>query len=506
MKRPRVAHVAVIRSQPILSRVVRGFLRASVQLYFKTIEVTGRERIPLTGPAVIVANHPNSVVDAFLIGTQLTDRTINFIAKDSIPRAPIVGPLVRKCGVIGVARMIDYAGDVRHTHGKNLKAIDTCTPHLEAGEIVSIFGEGVSTDSRKLGIIKKGAIRIAYNAEERNGFRLGVQIVPVGINYSAKEKFRSNVYIEVGEPFRITDLDPEPDLHKEKVLLRGTRRLQSDIEHLIVNINDEQLASLIEEVTNLCARSVTRQTTEPDLATYFHEKRRVAECLEYLNQAEPRFLELVQQSFADYQTLLRRMHLDDETVMRKVNVRSFLRETIGAIPMIGGSLVTLYGWLNNLLPRYLGRFARKYGRRRQTDPLPGGQAAQHVVVAGETSAAQYGAWIGAALGYPAQTILVASASVAAWGYLIGGIVASVYAVSLIPSWKFSIKHAERMRQRLSDVRLALTALRHRLFIVRIRRLRSQLVRSIRTVLERFDALRRQDRSADAHPAHLPAPE
>ena len=74
----------------LLYRVVRTFLGASVRIYFKKISVGGAQKIPSRRPAVLVVNHPNSLVDAFLIGTQITERKINFIAKDSIAHFPLL--------------------------------------------------------------------------------------------------------------------------------------------------------------------------------------------------------------------------------------------------------------------------------------------------------------------------------------------------------------------------------------------------------------------------------
>ncbi len=472
----------------MLFRFVRAFLRASVRIYFKRIDVSGRENVPETGPAILVANHPNSVIDAFLIGTQLSRRTINFIAKDSIPNAPVLGSILRRCGVIGVARLIDYTGDIRQTHGKNLKAIDTCVPHLEAGEIMSIFGEGVSTDSRKLGIIKKGAVRIAYNAEEPNDFRLGVALVPIGINYSAKERFRSSVLISVGEPFRITDFGTQLAQNKQKVLLRGTRRLQESIEHLIVNIVDDQLAPLVEQITDIYARPPGQQAGDQNLVEYYREKRRITECIQYLNQTEPKLLEHIRQSIDTYWTLLRRMHLDDETITRRVNVRALIETMLKTVVGLIGLTLSFYGWVNNVLPRYLGKFARRFGRSRHRTVRPDGQTTERIVIARETAAAHWGGWMGALIAYPLQTFALGSIVVSVSNLVTGIVAGSLYVVTLVPSWKFSLEQTERVRQRISDIRVQFAALTHRLFIVRIRRRRAQAVKMIHTTLSSFDAL------------------
>ena len=52
-----------------LIRLVLVLLNQTIRLYYRRIEVAGRERIPAAGPAILVANHPNSSTDAFLLGS-----------------------------------------------------------------------------------------------------------------------------------------------------------------------------------------------------------------------------------------------------------------------------------------------------------------------------------------------------------------------------------------------------------------------------------------------------
>jgi hypothetical protein len=65
--------------KPFLYRVGHGLLRASLACYFSRIERFHAERVPLTGPVLFTSNHPNSLTDAFVIGTSVP-RKVNFVA------------------------------------------------------------------------------------------------------------------------------------------------------------------------------------------------------------------------------------------------------------------------------------------------------------------------------------------------------------------------------------------------------------------------------------------
>ncbi len=68
-----------------------------------------------------------------------------------------------------------------------------------------IFPEGTSVSERRLRPLKTGAARIALGAEARHGFQLGLQVVPVAINYFDPSTFRSDVLLNVAPPIVVAD-------------------------------------------------------------------------------------------------------------------------------------------------------------------------------------------------------------------------------------------------------------------------------------------------------------
>ena len=54
--------------------------------------------------------------------------------------------------------------------------------------------------------VKSGAARMALELEHRHGGRLGLQVVPAGLTYSAKEIYRSDVLVNFGEPMQRSGL------------------------------------------------------------------------------------------------------------------------------------------------------------------------------------------------------------------------------------------------------------------------------------------------------------
>jgi 1-acyl-sn-glycerol-3-phosphate acyltransferase len=110
--------------------------------YFRW-RVFNPERVPLTGPVILAANHA-SFIDPPLVGSGLR-RDINYLARESLFRFPGIGALLRSWNAVPVDR--DGAG------ARGLKAI---LDRLRAGGAIILFPEGTRTLDGKLQAARSG--------------------------------------------------------------------------------------------------------------------------------------------------------------------------------------------------------------------------------------------------------------------------------------------------------------------------------------------------------------
>jgi len=176
----------------MLAGFARGFARAAVRLYYPTIEVSGRERVPREGPVLFVANHAASLMDPAIVGITAR-RPVHFLAKAPLFDVPVLGAAMRALGMVPVFR----GSDDRSQVGRNLDSLAVAASRLVDGGAVGIFPEGKSHDALKVEKVRTGAARIAQQAVA--GGAKGLKIVPLGLNYAAKERFRSAIWVRVGE-------------------------------------------------------------------------------------------------------------------------------------------------------------------------------------------------------------------------------------------------------------------------------------------------------------------
>ena len=178
-------------------QLMSWLLGLALGFYFRRIERFHAERVPAAGPVLLTANHPNSVTDPFVIGASLP-RKVNFMATVQLFRFAPLKWLLTRCGVIPVNRLKDDPKAMRSV----MDTFEAVYRVLERGEAVALFPEGITHDDPQLKEVKTGAARMALELEHRHGGKLGLQIVPVGLTFSAKERYRSEALVNFGEPIR----------------------------------------------------------------------------------------------------------------------------------------------------------------------------------------------------------------------------------------------------------------------------------------------------------------
>ena len=123
-------------------RRVRAFTRGLFALWFRWRRI-GLGNIPLEGPVLLAANHV-SFIDPPMIGSAV-DRTVSFLARDSLFTVPVVGTVIRKLNAVPVDR--DGGG------GAGLKAI---LDRLKAGGCIVLFPEGTRSHDGQLQRARSG--------------------------------------------------------------------------------------------------------------------------------------------------------------------------------------------------------------------------------------------------------------------------------------------------------------------------------------------------------------
>jgi 1-acyl-sn-glycerol-3-phosphate acyltransferase len=195
--------------------LLRTVAAVAVRWYYADVVVQGSERMPRERPVMVVANHPNALIDPLLVGTAL-HRQVRLTAKATLFEQPLIGALFRALGVIPLRRASDDRGATGAVEpGRNVRAFQQVSAALAARGCVLVFPEGISHDDPSIAPLRSGAARMAMQAHEEGVTELA--ILPVGLIYDEKERPGSSVLVRVGEALVLDDWlasTAEPDVAK----------------------------------------------------------------------------------------------------------------------------------------------------------------------------------------------------------------------------------------------------------------------------------------------------
>jgi 1-acyl-sn-glycerol-3-phosphate acyltransferase len=138
----------------------RGLVRLFLRLFFR-IRWIHRERVPLTGPVLLVGNH-ESYIDPPAIGAGMR-RHSAYLGRAGLFRNPVLGFMLRLYNVVPVGE-----------EGGDIAAMRAVLSLLAQGHSVVIFPEGSRSEEGTIGPFKRGAEVIVRKAR--------CPVVPVAID------------------------------------------------------------------------------------------------------------------------------------------------------------------------------------------------------------------------------------------------------------------------------------------------------------------------------------
>lgn len=183
----------------LIGRVLSFVVGGAVEVFYRHRIIEGA--IPAQGPMLLVANHPNALLDPVVVmnaAWRTGRRRVRMLAKAPLFSMPGVSVLVKGLDCLPVYRAKDGA-DTK-ANAQTFRAVEDA---LCAGSAVLIFPEGISHDEPAVQPLKTGAARMALAALGRGAKDLVV--VPVGLSYADKLRFRSTAAVEIGPALRVAD-------------------------------------------------------------------------------------------------------------------------------------------------------------------------------------------------------------------------------------------------------------------------------------------------------------
>ena len=336
-----------------------------MSFFFREIACEGLHRLPRNVGGLIVAWHPNGLIDPALILSYFPGHII-FGARHGIFNWPLVGRLIRMIGTVPIYRASDVSDLTRKEKlAANEASLDTLANELAVGSFSALFPEGLSHDQPHLAEVKTGAARLYYRARELSGpGDPAPVIIPVGLHYDRKNIFRSRVLISFHEPIDLPkELDVRPKEGDSPADIRSRYRgLTNLIEEKLVEIvhttGDWKLHHLMHRARKLMrAERAFRANASPEppsISEWELGFARIWYGYRARIKTHPKEIESLRKDVASYDRTLTALGLEDYEISLKPRLASPLWYGLFVLQLITVYLflppILLIGIIVNIIP------------------------------------------------------------------------------------------------------------------------------------------------------------
>ena len=441
----------------MIYRVLRFLFHWSLRVFFRRMEADGLENIPESGPVLFLPNHINALVDALVV-LEYVNRPVYLTAKSTLAEYRVIDYMMKSAQVIRFYRKQDQ--ELGADRSRNILALAECLQRLEEGSGLCIFPEGQSHSDPSLRPFRWGAARLALDFSRSSTSTESLQLVPVGLHFPRKGRFRSDVWVRFGEPI---DVDQWMAANPEGGPKELTDELERGVRELTLNFEQREDSILLNWAADVLSTGgmppmrVGRQ--KETVAARLSLVKLMKDRYDLLKDTKTREVMDLRERVKRYRAELRKLGLAPAEVyihMETWRAALFVLREMGIL--LFGLPIAAWGTLNHYIPYQIVRlFTLKFSKEQD-------QLASNVVFPGIVI-------------FPLFYIVQIAV---AWLYL-PVLWACIYMVSLPFSAYFTLLYRDRLQGTLQRVQAFTRFLRHP-------ELQAQLISEGRSIIEDLQRL------------------
>ncbi len=331
---------------------LRYLIAFFLPVFYKRIQAKNIDKLNVKGPVIIAMNHPNAFTDPIYITYLSYPLRVNYLARGDAFKPGLISYLLEKIGIVPIFRIQDGGKEGLKKNDETYQRVNYL---LSKNGKMIVFAEGLCIQERRLRPLKKGVARMVFGAYEALKSD-NLIVIPIGVNYSQPDKFRSTVFYNIGEPIPVKDFIEDYKQNPAKTQNRFLQHLEPKMKELITHINDKNNDQVVLHVEELCKKTILKKKGL-DYKNLAHDFLVLKELTEKVNLASEKTPELVGEFRSESASYFEELHkngLRDWLVdpERNKNV-NWLNVSFRILLIVIGFPLYLAGLIGNYLPMVL---------------------------------------------------------------------------------------------------------------------------------------------------------
>lgn len=229
----------------------------SLRLIYKRI-ITVNEPKQSLGRTFFASNHPNSFMDP-LIPASMNKPIVHFMTRGDIYKG-IVKHLFYHAHMLPIYRQHDGPD----YNQKNEEVFKWVAEEVQRGKNILVFAEGFSDDIfvRRLKPMKKGIVRMAFEALVSMNWKEQVFIQALGMNYTNTMAMRSELIMKYGDLICVNDFREAYETNPSRVIVELSQRVELNMRAQITHIENIEFCELHENIMRILRKGMNDECTD----------------------------------------------------------------------------------------------------------------------------------------------------------------------------------------------------------------------------------------------------
>jgi 1-acyl-sn-glycerol-3-phosphate acyltransferase len=277
-------------------------------IFYRRSEVRGLDKFKHDEPLIFAPNHQNALMDALVFVTTLKQQPV-FLSRADLFHKKIVRWILNILKMMPVWRIRDGYENLQ----KNQETFKKCTEVLKSGNSLCLFPEGDHNSQRFFRPLKKGLARIAFEAERMSDFKLGLKVVPTGIDYSHYDNVRGRLTVSYGDPIPVADLKDLYQADPQRAMKELNNRIRINIEPHMIEIPWQDIYNSVMDLRVIYGKRYRRLRHLPGRTLFnkFDADKEMIRMIGGLRESDPEGISLLNERVTEYRNILKKNHYRD---------------------------------------------------------------------------------------------------------------------------------------------------------------------------------------------------